>query len=440
MLVAGAGTEPTLLDFFVGRRPRPPGEGPQGQVRRAAADRRVLRRRRAGVPRRPGLVRGLRRPGRGLRGGAALGHDAARRSSPRRRPRSHATGVLLNAGQAYVAQILAELLTSTPECAALWAPDGRVLREGEVLRNPELADALELLGARGAEPFYRGTWPPPSGEWLGARGGLLAPADLAAYQAIEREPVRIRYRDREILTNPPPSAGGTLLAYALALLDRGAEPAGARRGRGGDGGGPVRAHAGVRRGSPGGGLLRALPRPPARLDHPHLGARRRRARVQRDVHQRRGLGRGRARDRNAPEQRDGRGGPQPARLPPPPRPPADAEHDGPDGGDARRRGRAGARQRGLQPHPLGAAADDRGRGRSRPRCAEAMRRAAGALRGRRAVRRAGHRAGGLYPTTCRSCASARSTCSSAASRRRSAVAMRWSGAGDPRRGGVAVQA
>ncbi len=37
-------------------------------------------------------------------------------------------------------------------------------------------------------------------------------------------PVRVGYRDREILTNPPPSAGGTLLAYALALLDRGPAP------------------------------------------------------------------------------------------------------------------------------------------------------------------------------------------------------------------------
>jgi gamma-glutamyltranspeptidase/glutathione hydrolase len=29
----------------------------------------------------------------------------------------------------------------------------------------------------------------------------------------------MRYRDREVLTNPPPSAGGTLLAYSLGLLD-----------------------------------------------------------------------------------------------------------------------------------------------------------------------------------------------------------------------------
>jgi gamma-glutamyltranspeptidase / glutathione hydrolase len=133
-------------------------------------------------------------------------------------------GVVLNAGQAYVAEILADLLTSTPECAALWAPAGRVLREGELLRNPELGDALARLGEEGAEPFYRGDVAKAVCEWLRARGGALDEEDLAGYSAIMREPVRVRYRDREVLTNPPPSAGGTLLAYALALLDRGPTP------------------------------------------------------------------------------------------------------------------------------------------------------------------------------------------------------------------------
>jgi gamma-glutamyltranspeptidase/glutathione hydrolase len=133
-------------------------------------------------------------------------------------------GVALNHGQAYVAEILAGLLVSTPECAALWAPDGRVLREGEVLRNSELGDALERLGADGAKPFYRGDIATAVCEWLGERGGWLSASDLAGYRAIEREPVRMPYRDREVLTNPPPNAGGTLLAYALALLDRGPAP------------------------------------------------------------------------------------------------------------------------------------------------------------------------------------------------------------------------
>ena len=52
------------------------------------------------------------------------------------------------------------------------------------------------------------------------RGGLLTEDDLAAYEVIEREPARARYRGREILTNPPPSSGGILIAYSLDLLER----------------------------------------------------------------------------------------------------------------------------------------------------------------------------------------------------------------------------
>jgi gamma-glutamyltranspeptidase/glutathione hydrolase len=56
-------------------------------------------------------------------------------------------------------------------------------------------------------------------DWLEPRGGTLTPADLAGYAAIERAPVRATYRGRQVLTNPPPSAGGILLALAMAELD-----------------------------------------------------------------------------------------------------------------------------------------------------------------------------------------------------------------------------
>jgi gamma-glutamyltranspeptidase / glutathione hydrolase len=135
-------------------------------------------------------------------------------------------GVQLNAGQAYIAKILTDLLTSTPECAALWAPAGHVLQEGELLRNPELGDALLLLGEEGAEPFYRGEIATAVCDWMRVHGAALNGENLAGYRALEREPVGVRYRDREVLTNPPPSAGGTLLAYSLALLDRGPSPPG----------------------------------------------------------------------------------------------------------------------------------------------------------------------------------------------------------------------
>jgi gamma-glutamyltranspeptidase/glutathione hydrolase len=57
-------------------------------------------------------------------------------------------------------------------------------------------------------------------EWVLERGGLLTREELAAYEVIEREPARVAYRGREVLTNPPPSSGGILIADALGILER----------------------------------------------------------------------------------------------------------------------------------------------------------------------------------------------------------------------------
>jgi gamma-glutamyltranspeptidase/glutathione hydrolase len=224
MLVAGGGGEPALLDFFVQAPSNPrisdPGDDSIAELEAVnvsfgdAAQVFHIGPASCGVYGAPaGVCEAVRRWGTVPL--EELAAPAARLAG---------AGVALNAGQAYVAKILADLLTSTPECAALWAPEGRVLREGEVLRNGELADALVRLGSDGAEPFYRGDVAAAVCEWLGARGGPLTAEDLAGYEAIGREPVRMAYRDRDVLTNPPPSAGGTLLAYALALLDRGSAP------------------------------------------------------------------------------------------------------------------------------------------------------------------------------------------------------------------------
>ena len=219
MLIAGAGEEPVLLDFFV-QAPARREDG--GEVELEAVDVSFgdavqvfyIGPASCGVYGTPaGVCAAVERWG--TMPLYALAAPAARAARE---------GVRLNAGQSYVAEILADLLTSTPECAALWAPAGSVLREGELLRNPELGDALDRLGADGAEPFYRGDVARAVCDWLGARGGSLGAAELASYRAIEREPVRVSYRDRTVLTNPPPSAGGTLLAYSLALLDRGSPP------------------------------------------------------------------------------------------------------------------------------------------------------------------------------------------------------------------------
>jgi gamma-glutamyltranspeptidase / glutathione hydrolase len=129
-------------------------------------------------------------------------------------------GVEVTPVQAHLFHILAGIPLSSPEGAATFVPGGRPPQVGETLALPELGDAIERLGRDGAAPFYTGDIAAAIVEWVRERGGLLTAEDLAAYQAIPREPARVGYRGHQVITNPPPSAGGTLLALSLGLLDR----------------------------------------------------------------------------------------------------------------------------------------------------------------------------------------------------------------------------
>ncbi|MDQ2621446.1 MAG: gamma-glutamyltransferase [Actinomycetota bacterium] len=130
------------------------------------------------------------------------------------------SGAPLNREQAYVLHILEPIYTATPEAREIYAPEGRILREGESFRYPDLALALERFAAEGSTAFYGGDIAQQIEEYVCGLGGVLSVADLAAYEVIIREPVSTSYRGFRIHTNPPPSAGGILIAYCLALLER----------------------------------------------------------------------------------------------------------------------------------------------------------------------------------------------------------------------------
>ena len=134
-------------------------------------------------------------------------------------------GVELTPMQEYLHDILGPILASNPEGRAIYEPEGRRLRAGERVRNPELGDLLERLGAEGPGFLYEGETARQISQWVLERGGLLTEDDLAAYAPVEREPAQADYRGRRILTNPPPSSGGILIAYALGLLERLRRPA-----------------------------------------------------------------------------------------------------------------------------------------------------------------------------------------------------------------------
>ena len=301
MLVVAPGQAPTLLDFFVeapGRGVDPGGRAPLIPIAVSFGD--ALQEFHIGAASvgcygmAAGVCEAARRFARlGLERLAAPGAALARE------------GVPLNAQQAYIVEILEDIVTSTPECAALFAPGGTLLRAGDKLRQPELADSLVRLGAEGSGPFYDGDIAAAISAWVTDRGGMLTAADLRAYEVVDREPIRVGYRGREVLTNPPPSAGGILIVHALAML--GAAP------------GPptVEQLVGVmemtqRERTPEfleglsdpefvRGFLRAQRRP-ARLDDSHRGARLRRLGMLGDMLERIGVRRGCPRHRRPPQQ------------------------------------------------------------------------------------------------------------------------------------------
>src|SRR5262245_3396972 len=99
-------------------------------------------------------------------------------------------GAPVNAEQAYILDILWPIHSRLEGTRELYAPAGRPLGGGDVFRCPELAEALERFGAEGAEPFYRGEAAAALAGFVGARGGTLGAGDLAAYEAVERRPIR----------------------------------------------------------------------------------------------------------------------------------------------------------------------------------------------------------------------------------------------------------
>ncbi len=129
-------------------------------------------------------------------------------------------GAPVNAEQAYILEILWPIHERLAETRELYAPQGRPLGEGDVFRFPELAEELERFGTEGAEPFYRGEVAAVLSSYVSAHGGTLGATDLAEYEAIERRPIHVPFRGAEVLTNPPPSSGGILIAYSLGLLER----------------------------------------------------------------------------------------------------------------------------------------------------------------------------------------------------------------------------
>jgi len=106
-----------------------------------------------------------------------------------------------------------------PASVAAFSNEGEPYLAGQRFRQPDLARSLERIAVHGRDGFYAGETARLIVEEMQAGGGIITAADLAAYEAIEREPVLGTYKGYEIVGMPPPSSGGVAMVQMLNILE-----------------------------------------------------------------------------------------------------------------------------------------------------------------------------------------------------------------------------
>ena len=102
--------------------------------------------------------------------------------------------------------------------------DGTPMQEGELLKNPELAETFRAIARGGAKAFYTG----PIAQAIvdavqhapGKNQGGMTMADLSGFQARELDPVCGDYRVYHLCSMGPPSSGGVAIVQILGMLQR----------------------------------------------------------------------------------------------------------------------------------------------------------------------------------------------------------------------------
>jgi gamma-glutamyltranspeptidase/glutathione hydrolase len=128
-------------------------------------------------------------------------------------------GFTLNPFNDFTNRLLEPILTQQKEGREFYAPQGKILGKGEKAYLPQFAAVLENLAVQGPQWFYEGELAQLALSYL-KNGSALKAGDLAGYEVKIRQPLRTRYRSWNLITNPPPSAGGILIAFALQLLEQ----------------------------------------------------------------------------------------------------------------------------------------------------------------------------------------------------------------------------
>ena len=108
---------------------------------------------------------------------------------------------------AYYWGISAKRFVKYPNFAEVYMPDGKAPRKGEVFKNPQLANTLRILAAKGRDSFYRGEIANKIVAEIERQGGFLSLEDLKSHTSTWVEPLSTNYRGYDVWELPPNGQG-----------------------------------------------------------------------------------------------------------------------------------------------------------------------------------------------------------------------------------------
>ncbi|MZR63126.1 gamma-glutamyltransferase [Alcanivorax sp. DP30] len=113
-----------------------------------------------------------------------------------------------------------DVLNRFPESASIFLHNGKVPPTNHTIRQPDLARVLTAIAEQGNAGFYQGKVAKQLVDGVQQTGGLWTLKDLADYQVVERTPIVSQFRGARVVSAPPPSSGGIVLANALNIISQ----------------------------------------------------------------------------------------------------------------------------------------------------------------------------------------------------------------------------
>ena len=104
-----------------------------------------------------------------------------------------------------------------PNVANHYYPNGKSPVEGDIFKNPNLANTLEKIGKEGRDAFYKGDLARTMDAFMKKNGGFLSYDDLATHTSTWVEPVSVNYRGYDVWELPPTSQGIAALQMLTIL-------------------------------------------------------------------------------------------------------------------------------------------------------------------------------------------------------------------------------